>query len=263
VPDCDYCEEVFEDEGAYLGHLEDEHYDELSRIDRRRVDERDTGSDVSTGQLVIGAVLVSGVLLLAAFYLFNGGLGLGGGDDRPATRGDEVIPEGIESEPLSDRGNETLLQGTQTFEPASRDHVAPGTNVDYETFPPVGGPHYDRPVPVGFYEQELQLPRLVHNLEHGHIVVYYDPSALTPAARDSLDRFVDRHDSTWSAVVVAPYPGDDPSADYVLTAWGAKLEMDGYDARVVRAFLSEYIGRGPETPVRRVGAAGSGPVPTA
>ena len=40
MPDCDYCEESFADEDAYLDHLADVHEGELGAIDRRRVADR-------------------------------------------------------------------------------------------------------------------------------------------------------------------------------------------------------------------------------
>jgi hypothetical protein len=49
---------------------------------------------------------------------------------------------------------------------------------------------------------------------------------------------------------VVPNPADDPRAAYVLTAWRHRLTMDSYDEATVRAFLAEYLGRGPENPVR-------------
>jgi hypothetical protein len=45
-------------------------------------------------------------------------------------------------------------------------------------------------------------------------------------------------------------PSETIETPYVLTAWQAMLRMEEYDAETVRAFLAEYLGRGPEHPVR-------------
>ncbi|TSA55267.1 MAG: DUF3105 domain-containing protein, partial [Dehalococcoidia bacterium] len=37
---------------------------------------------------------------------------------------------------------------------------------------------------------------------------------------------------------------------FILTAWDKMLKLDKYDPRVVTAFLAEYLGRGPENPIR-------------
>jgi hypothetical protein len=170
-----------------------------------------------------------------------------GGDDGS---GGEQIPEGIESESLPDEGDDTYLEGVEPEEHDRTDHVSSQADIEYDRVPPTGGPHYPSVVEPGVYDEPKSLGKLVHNLEHGHVVVYYDPDAITAAARESLERFADQYDDTWAAMVVVPHPGDDPQADYLLTAWGKRLTMDGYDARVVRAFLAEYVGRGPEYPVR-------------
>lgn len=85
MPDCRYCEDTFEDEDAYLSHLEAEHYDDLSRIDRRRVDQS-TSSDSSTRPLIYGAAILV-VIGIVAILIFNplGGDGAENGDTGPPT----------------------------------------------------------------------------------------------------------------------------------------------------------------------------------
>lgn len=235
---CEYCSSTFDDEESYLRHLGDAHRDELGAIDRRRVESAERGDGTSVTR-VYAAVAV-GVLLLAigTYALFAGG---GGGS----------APDGIEAESLPDQGDQSLLENVQTFpKPQRTDHVDPGTDLQYEQLPPVGGPHYAGTVNAGFYEQSQAMGDVVHTLEHGAVVVYYDPATVTPEARESLTEFANQHTGRWKSVVVVPNPNDDPDAPYVLTAWRTKLTMQEYDARTVRAFLAEYLGRGPEHPVR-------------
>lgn len=163
---------------------------------------------------------------------------LGGGDG------------GIESEPLPDRGDRSLLSDVRSFPSEGTRHVERGTEVDYGTYPPTSGPHYGGTVAAGFYEETPPMGDVVHTLEHGAVVIHYDPDALTDPARESLRAWADAHTGTWRSVVVVPHARGDPEAPYVLTAWRHLLRMDEYDAEVVRAFLAEYLGRGPENPVR-------------
>lgn len=69
MPDCNYCEDTFEDDAAYLEHLAETHDDELGRIDRRRV-ETHTKKDAASApsRLVLGGVVL--VALVAVVGLF-------------------------------------------------------------------------------------------------------------------------------------------------------------------------------------------------
>lgn len=251
MPDCDYCDAEFDDEEAYLRHLGDEHEGELKRIDQRRVEEarQASSSSSSTSTLALGAIAVLAVVGVGAFLL-GGGLG---GDTTTTPGPDGSTPSGpVESWALYDSGNQTYLQGVQTYEYTNAQHVNRGTDLNYRTMPPTGGPHYGGTVDAspGFYEQTQNLGDTIHNLEHGHVVIYYDPGVVSGETKRSLREFAQAHTSGWAAVVVMPNPNDDPQSPVVLTAWGKMLRMDDYDPRVVHAFLSEYLGRGPENPVR-------------
>lgn len=234
MPDCAYCEQTFDDEAAYVAHLSAAHEGELSRIDRRRVEQAQSGGGRSRA-VVYGAVGIGVVLVAAAVYATV----LAGGSAGPPA-----------SQPLPDHGNATLLSGVQRFPDEGNAHVPQGTHVDYGTRPPTSGKHYPQPTPAGFYTRPQPAGNLVHSLEHGAVVIYYDPSALTPAANASLHAFVDAHGDRWASVIVVPNPSADPGSPYVLTAWRTMLGLDGYRPATVRAFLAEYLGRGPEHPVR-------------
>jgi hypothetical protein len=61
---------------------------------------------------------------------------------------------------------------------ADRTHVADGTVEKYKTVPPSYGPHWSQPVfPArDFYtvRDRPEMEQLVHNLEHGYTIVWYD-----------------------------------------------------------------------------------------
>jgi len=157
--------------------------------------------------------------------------------------------ENPETASLPSGGAQRYVDRVERFDSAGTDHVSPDETVDYERVPPTSGPHYSEVVTPGFYKREPPLAALVHNLEHGAVVVYYDPGAITSDARESLAAFADEHTDPWAHVVVAPSPAEDP-APYALTAWRHRLRLQAYDPLAVRAFLAEYLGRGPERPVR-------------
>lgn len=235
MPDCRYCDEAFPDEESLLGHFDEAHRGELSRIDRRRVEAFEDEGERSSA-FVYGALAGLAIVLAAVVYVF---VLSGGGGSAP-----------LEAEALPDSGDDALLQGVQQFPSEGATHVATGSQVDYSTSPPTSGPHYARPAEPGFHDEAPPAGNLVHSLEHGAVVVYYDPAAITPEAEESLRAFARSHDDTWAAVIVVPNPDDEPESAYVLTAWRTMLRTDEYDPEVVRAFLAEYLGRGPENPVR-------------
>ncbi len=157
--------------------------------------------------------------------------------------------ESPETAPLPTDGAARYVDRVESFDSAGNDHVSADRAIDYERVPPTSGPHYSDVVTPGFYKRDPPLPALVHNLEHGAVVAYYDREAITESARESLAAFADEHTDPWAHVIVAPSPAEDP-APYTLTAWRHRLRLQAYDPRAVRAFLAEYLGRGPENPVR-------------
>lgn len=152
----------------------------------------------------------------------------------------------ISSRPTPAPQATNALAHVETFPCPERQHVPVGTPIHYPTDPPVCGRHYPTAVKPGFYTSEQAPGSLVHSLEHGEIVIYYD----TPgdAALTALKRLARRYTGAWDGVVVVPRKG--LGSHLILTAWGKKLELSTFDANAISAFLDAYRGRGPEHPVR-------------
>ncbi len=55
-----------------------------------------------------------------------------------------------------------------------RDHLAEGSKVNYKFNPPTSGNHYASWISKGFYDTPRSDGNLVHSLEHGYIVIWYD-----------------------------------------------------------------------------------------
>lgn len=248
MTECDYCDAEFDDEDDLLDHLAEEHEGELGRIDRRRVEDRTgEGGGVLSTPVIVGLAL--GVIVVAALgttFLFGGG----GGGSGPLQGDTSANPEGIEAQALPDAGDQALLANVQTHASEGSNHVPSDTEIDYE-FPPTSGTHYGAGTAgPGFYEKRPQMGYLLHSLEHGAVIVYYDPAALDQEARRSLREFGAANTRTWASFIAVPTPQENPESAFVLTAWGYSLRMDDYDPETVKAFLAEYVGRGPENPIR-------------
>lgn len=86
MPDCDYCEETFESEQAYLKHLKAEHEAELGRIDRRRVgleDGDDGGLADAAGPIALGVIVLFAAAIIGYLVFFSGS----GGSPEPHALG--------------------------------------------------------------------------------------------------------------------------------------------------------------------------------
>lgn len=70
MPDCRYCTESFPDGNPYLQHLNKMHRDELSRIDKRKLEQHPEIKPPSS----IGPVVVQTLILFAALAFLAGGL---------------------------------------------------------------------------------------------------------------------------------------------------------------------------------------------
>ena len=135
-------------------------------------------------------------------------------------------------------------------EEQSRDHIELGAaHEPYTTNPPTSGPHYNSsglgPVPTGFYEDAADaLPEgVVHNLEHGQIVIYYNPDAPEDVIADV--ELAVRSEPV--ATVATPFSGIQGDANLVLTAWTVAQSCEQVSIEILNEFRSAYQGTmGPE-----------------
>jgi len=92
-------------------------------------------------------------------------------------------------------------------------HVADGTVEEYETVPPSFGPHWGQPAfPAReFYtaRDRPEMEQLVHNLEHGYTIVWYDDTIKGAELEDLQD--IATRARTEDAV--------GPTGKFVVTAW--------------------------------------------
>ena len=125
------------------------------------------------------------------------------------------------------------------------EHVRPGQpHPPYNSDPPTSGWHYAQPAPAGFHDSPVPDEQLIHNLEHGHVVISYDCSKLTNCeqVKARLRRLIQR----FNARKVVAVPRQNADAAIALTAWGRIDKLDRYDERRIVAFIRTWRDRGPE-----------------
>jgi hypothetical protein len=155
------------------------------------------------------------------------------------------IPDGVAA-------SEAGCGPVQEFDEVSREHIEVGAqHEDYNSSPPTSGPHYGLPADGGFYPSPLPAEQLVHNLEHGQIVIWYRPDA-SEATVEGLQALVEgtnqraRDSGTLEPLLAAPYDDIEGDFDYVVTAWRHSQSCLEYSRAAIDSFRGDFQGRGPE-----------------
>lgn len=138
------------------------------------------------------------------------------------------------------------LKRVETQPDSRGGHLSPGQSGNYGTRFPTSGAHDPQWTNPGFHDAVGRPERLLHALEHGNIVIYYErpPAAVLETLRD----WADLYKGQWSGIVVSPMPG--LGEGVVLAAWRQLLRLEEFDPAAAAAFIDRYRGRGPENPVR-------------
>ncbi|HEY9846255.1 MAG TPA: DUF3105 domain-containing protein, partial [Candidatus Caenarcaniphilales bacterium] len=156
----------------------------------------------------------------------------------------------IESFRVTTAGSPLPRQPATTFRPGTRirdlgqEHVPEGTQVTYNSNPPTSGPHYQYPAAWGIYKTPPRDEFLVHNLEHGGVLISYNPEQIKGQELRRL-RAQARKLSTINPRIIVT-PRRNLNTAIALTAWGYLQKLDSYNAAAVKSFYNAHIARGPE-----------------
>ena len=205
----------------------------VSRRRRRRSAQRGRAAEMvihpprrKTNYWYVAASAIIAFLVIAGFVV--GGISFQGSDSVGSS--DEYV-EGV---------------GEQHDIMPTRLHVPEEQFVNYNTIPPTSGDHWDWWARCGFYEDGLPDERIVHNLEHGNIVVSYNLQEGSQLER--LKDFMDNFELAPSWAVTRFYDKI-PEGTVALSAWGVSDTMDGVDEDRIEEFFQNYAGTlGPEFP---------------
>ena len=132
----------------------------------------------------------------------------------------------------------------------SRDHFPPQLKITdvipggYSTVPPTSGRHWGAWSDCGFYNHPLPDELLVHNLEHGNIIVSYNLASDAEVA--ALRAAVEAIPLAREFAVVRRYLAI-PEGMVAITTWGVLDRMEGVDPERIARFFRDYPGNtGPE-----------------
>lgn len=122
------------------------------------------------------------------------------------------------------------------------DHVPKGTEIQYNSNPPAGGQHYgDSTAHAGFYDKAPADGYLVHSLEHGAVILWYNPKQLS---KDKVEQVKHIFNQTSGKSIMAPRESMD--VPVAVSSWGRVLKLQTIDEKQIKAFFDTNINRGPE-----------------
>lgn len=122
-------------------------------------------------------------------------------------------------------------------------------DVDYEQDPPVGGQHANRWLDCGAYETQVRAENVVHDLEHGTVLLTYRPDT-SAADVERLEALLPDNG------ILSPWDGLD--APVVVTVWGRQLALTGADDPRLPLFIDTF-GAGETAPEPFASCAGGVP----
>jgi len=209
---------------------------EQERVRRAR---RPSGPQTNGGRRSRSVYVAIGVVAAVAVLIAGGrALGVFGPPPAPA-------------DPLAaakyDVAGETI--GTHEAD-ESNAHVPVGQKVTYKTDPPTSGSHWNEPgvAPVSWGIKDATQPNeaIVHNLEHGGIVVFYNELSADDLSKLSqLVRTISQNG--YPKMVLEPYPLKDPGIHVALSAWRWSLKLPAYDDVQIVKFVKAHY-EGPDAP---------------
>jgi hypothetical protein len=145
--------------------------------------------------------------------------------------------------------------GEESVATMGNTHIAQGSlsPVRYNTTPPTSGPHYPGLAPWGVNRQPQRYEQVIHNLEDGGVIVYYQCADGCPELIDQLTGVLKPYadagrkvmlvpnDPTWTEGGSQPLH-QDMGTRIALVTWQRIDKFDDFDADRIRAFVDRYEG---------------------
>jgi len=139
-------------------------------------------------------------------------------------------------------------------EMAEVSHVAEGSDPGpHNSDPPTSGKHYATQAFAGFNEEadlesfgEYPEGYLIHSLEHGYVIFWYNCEVLTDSECEDLKDEIQRVMSRVGDFKVIGFPWTSIDEPVVMTSWGRMLRFDEFDADVAEQYVRNFRNQAPE-----------------
>ncbi|HEY5731605.1 MAG TPA: DUF3105 domain-containing protein [Anaerolineales bacterium] len=120
---------------------------------------------------------------------------------------------------------------------------------EYNSDPPTSGSHYGQEAEAGFYETNIYTypaGYLVHNLEHGYIIFWYNCDLLDNTGCDELKSQIRSVMDELGNTKIIAYPWPSIDVPLVMTSWTRLQKFESFDADAAKAFYRANLNRAPE-----------------
>ena len=132
----------------------------------------------------------------------------------------------------------------------SSPHIPSDTDPgQYNSDPPTSGLHYAEEANAGFYDDNIYtFPAgyLVHNLEHGYVIFWYNCELLDEAACTDLKTQISSVMDELGGTKLIAYPWPSLDVPLVMTSWGRMEKFESFDADKAKAFYRANLNKAPE-----------------
>ena len=123
----------------------------------------------------------------------------------------------------------------------------------YPSNPPAGGVHYASELDAKFYQEEdlASLPKnpeghLVHNLEHGYVIFWYNCAVLDEAGCTQVKDSIRQVMNGFDGVKLIAFPWKSLEVPLAMTSWGRLQRFESFNPSQARAFIKANRNRAPE-----------------
>lgn len=119
----------------------------------------------------------------------------------------------------------------------------------YNSDPPTSGLHYPQEANVGFYDENIYTHPagyLVHNLEHGYVIFWYNCDLLSESACSDLKSQIRTVMDELGGTKLIAYPWNSIEVPLVMTSWGRLQRFETFDPVQAKAFYRANLNRAPE-----------------
>ncbi|HKI54582.1 MAG TPA: DUF3105 domain-containing protein [Anaerolineales bacterium] len=129
-------------------------------------------------------------------------------------------------------------------------HILPDTDPgQYNSDPPTSGPHYAQEAEAGFFDANIYTypaAYLVHNLEHGYVIFWYNCDLLDESACSELKSKIRSVMNELGGTKLIAYPWPSIDVPLVITSWGRLQRFETFDTEKAKAFYNANLNRSPE-----------------
>ena len=154
-----------------------------------------------------------------------------------------TVPEDVAVTDLAEAASAAGCETELDLPDEGNSHIPSEKPTDYATEPPTSGDHDAVPLADGAYLTEPDPRYFVHSLEHGRVVIAYQPT-LPEEDQLALKGLVD---SDPDGMILIPY--SDMPYEVAAVGWQNLLGCDNYDPEAlsaIAAFRDEFRGNAPE-----------------